>query len=143
MKWGERMGAGRAHARHSLKRKDGFMMKQLRANFFQLSNDLFAYGLTPIQLTVYSYLVCVTGAREKCWPGMKTISARCGCSTSAARAAIKVLAEREFIRKVAVYETDSRGRHRQANNHYYILELPGLPQARQTTYREAAAETPA
>ena len=66
-------------------------MSILGERFFKLSNALFCYRLTPIQFTVYSFLVSSAGQKEKCWPSMKTIAASCGCSQNAAREAIKAL----------------------------------------------------
>ena len=94
--------------------------------FFQMSNAIFCYDLTPIQLAVYSYLKCCAGQKEKCWPGMKTIAFYCGCSENAAREAIKVLHERRFIKKVITYRESRNGKRHQANNTYFILELPPL-----------------
>ena len=94
--------------------------------FFQMSNAIFCYDLTPIQLAVYSYLKCCAGQKEKCWPSMKRIAACCGCSENAAREAVKVLHERRFIKKVITYRESRNGKRHQANNTYYILELPPL-----------------
>ena len=44
------------------------------SNYFKLSNAIFRHSLTPIQLAVYSYLVCCAGQDEKCWPSIKTIA---------------------------------------------------------------------
>ncbi len=55
----------------------------LGERFFKLSNALFSFHLTPIQFTVYSYLVSSAGQKEKCWPSMKTIAANYHCSEAA------------------------------------------------------------
>jgi predicted transcriptional regulator len=113
-------------------------MSILGANYFKLSNAVFCYGLTPIQLAVYSYLVSCAGQKEKCWPAMKTIAACCGCSKNAARDAVMELDKRGFIHKVETYRDEPNGKRRQANNTYYILELPDLHLHRpQPLYREA------
>ena len=115
----------------------------LGTNFFQLNNAVFHYGLTPIQLAVYSYLVSCAGSKEKCWPGMKTIARHCGCSENAARGAVGVLAARHFISRVPTYQQGLAGRRRQTNNTYYILDLPELPIPQPTppaVYREFPAE---
>ena len=78
--------------------------------FFQMSNAIFCYDLTPIQLAVYSYLKCCAGQKEKCWSGMKTIALHCGCSENAAREAIKVLHEHRFIKKVTTYRESRNGK---------------------------------
>lgn len=92
-----------------------------------MANAIFHYGLTPIQFSIYCYLLCCAGQKELCWPSIKTIAAHCGISENTARSALKLLAEREFIRKVASKRCDKNGRWLQGNNHYYILELPKLP----------------
>ncbi|WP_455580576.1 helix-turn-helix domain-containing protein [Dysosmobacter sp.] len=97
--------------------------------FYQMSNLIFLYNLNPIQLSVYSYLVCCAGQKDMCWPSVQTISLHCGCSENAARNAIKVLVEREFIRKVSSTRQVKSGKWLQGNNHYYILPLPDLPRA--------------
>lgn len=111
----------------------------LGGRYFQLSNTVFSYGLTPIQLTVYSYLVSCAGSKEKCWPAMKTIAACSGCSKNAARDAIKELVRRGFIRKVETFRDEFNGKTRQTNNTYYILELPALqPSSPQVVFREGS-----
>ncbi len=113
----------------------------LGGRYFQLSNTIFCYGLTPIQLTVYSYLVSCSGSKEKCWPAMKTIAACCSCSKNAARDAIKELVHRGFIRKVETFRDEFNGKTRQTNNTYYILELPSLQQDNpQVVYREGTVD---
>ncbi len=116
-------------------------MNILGANYFRLSNAIFCYGLTPIQLAVYSYLVSCAGQKEKCWPAMKTIAACCGCSKNAARDAVAELDKRGFIYRTARYRDEPNGKTRQTSNNYYILELPNLPLPRpQEMYREAPAD---
>ena len=103
-------------------------MPVLNERFFQMSNSIFYYGLTPDQLAVYSYLVCCAGQKDKCWPSVKTIAARCGLSENTVRKAVSVLTERGFINKVQTRKySRSSGKWLQGNNHYYILKLPELP----------------
>ena len=78
-------------------------MSILGERFFKLSNALFCYHLTPIQFTVYSFLVSSAGQKGVCWPSVKTIAASCGCSVNAAREAIRVLEQLGFIRCVKRY----------------------------------------
>ena len=101
-------------------------MKILNERFYQMINTIFCYNLTPIQLAVYSYLKCCAGQKEKCWPSMKTIAVCCGCSENAARDAVRVLHERRFIKKAVSFRESRNGKRHQANNTYYILELPPL-----------------
>lgn len=113
----------------------------LGGRYFQLSNTVFCYGLSPIQLAVYSYLVSCAGQKEKCWPAMKTIAASCSCSKNAARDAVAELDRRGFIRRVETYRDEPNGKTRQTNNTYYILELPDLKPAQpQAVYREGPSD---
>lgn len=113
----------------------------LGGRYFQLSNTIFYYDLTPIQLAVYSYLVSCAGQKVKCWPAMKTIAACCHCSKNAARDAMSELDRRDFIRKVETYRDEPNGKTRQTNNTYYILELPTLkPAQSRAVYREGPSD---
>ena len=102
----------------------------LGERFFKLSNALFCYHLTPIQFTVYSFLVSSAGQKEKCWPSMKTIAANCHCSETAAREAIAALEQKGFIRRVKRFQDRPNGSVRQTSNAYYIQEAPPLPATR-------------
>ncbi len=102
-------------------------MSILGERFFKLSNALFCYHLTPIQFTVYSFLVSSAGQKGKCWPSMKTIAANCRCSETAAREAIAELEQKGFVRRVKRYQDRPNGSVRQTSNAYYIQEQPPLP----------------
>ena len=99
----------------------------LGERFFKLSNALFCFHLTPIQFTVYSFLVSSAGRKEKCWPSMKTIASNCHCSETAAREAITALEQKGFIRRGKRYQDRPNGSVRQTSNAYYIQEQPPLP----------------
>ena len=112
-------------------------MSILGERFFKLSNALFCYHLTPIQFTVYSFLVSSAGQKKVCWPSMKTIAANCGCSVNAAREAIRVLEQLGFIRCVKRYRDLPNGGVRQTSNSYFILDPPPLSVSRgQVTPRD-------
>lgn len=101
-------------------------MSILGERFFKLSNALFCYHLTPIQFTVYSFLVSSAGQKKNCWPSMKTIAANCYCSVNAAREAVRVLEQQGFIRRVTRYQDRPNGSVRQTSNAYFILDPPPL-----------------
>lgn len=98
----------------------------MSTNFFQMSNDIFPYGLKPNELAVYCYLVTRARQKKKCWPSVKTISKNCNISKNTVRKCISVLVEREFIRRVHTTRSHN-GKSYQWNNDYYILNLPKLP----------------
>lgn len=114
-------------------------MAFLGEQYFKMSNSIFVYGLTPIQLSVYFYLCRCAGQRGSCWPSMQTIANCCGCSKNAARSAVQRLATLGFIRVLATYDELADVGRRQTNNTYFILELPPTPEkrARRRMYKSA------
>ena len=96
----------------------------LGERFYQMSNAIFRYDLTPTEFMVYSYLVCCAGRKGMCWPSMRRIAVNCNCSENTARKAVTSLVRKKFIRKVTTYEDWSDGHSRQTNNTYHILTLP-------------------
>ena len=116
-------------------------MSILGERYFKTSNAIFCYGLSCRELAVYGYLRSRAGSKDTCWPSMQTIAAACGCSDTTARKAVDELERRGFIRKVATYATDRKGRRRQCNNTSYILPMPPLlgPQDK-LTYHEQVGE---
>ena len=105
-----------------------------------MSNAIFFYDLKPIPLAVYSYLACCAGQKDLCWPASGP--SHCNCSENAARDAVKQLAERGFIRKVATKRMRRDESWRQSNDHYYILPLPALPTTGYRTSKRSAAGDP-
>ena len=102
-------------------------MSILGERYFKTSNAIYSYGLSCRELAVYGYLRSRAGSKDYCWPSMQTIAAACGCSDTTARKAVDELERRGFIRRVPTYATDRKGRRRQCNNTYYLLDLPPLP----------------
>ena len=99
----------------------------MSTSFFQMSNDIFHYGLAPNELTVYCYLISCAGQKKKCWPSVKTISKNCNSAENTVRKCISTLVERGFIRKQYIKRDGPNGKSYQWNNDYYILDLPELP----------------
>ena len=85
-------------------------MSILGEHFFKTSNAIYSYGLGCRELAVYGYLRSRAGSKDNCWPSMQTIAAACGCSDTTARKAVDELERRGFIRRVATYATDRKGR---------------------------------
>ena len=114
-------------------------MAILGEQYFKMSNAIFVYGLTPIQLSVYFFLCRCAGQRGSCWPSMQTIADNCCCSKNAARAAVQRLATLGFIRVLATYDELADVGRRQTNNTYFILELPPTPEkcARRRLYKSS------
>lgn len=75
-------------------------MKKYRApnkEFFRLPNKIFNVPMTPIQFTIYAYLVCCAGSKGYCWPSIKTISTKTGISKTSVNEHLKILAKRQII----------------------------------------------
>ena len=75
-------------------------MKKYRVpskEFFRLPNNIFDVPMTPIQFTIYAYLVCCAGSKGYCWPSIKTISDRTGISKTSVNEHLKILARRQII----------------------------------------------
>ena len=58
----------------------------LGERFYQMSNAIFYYDLTPTEFMVYSYLVCIAGQKGVCWPSIGKIAVNCNCSENTVRA---------------------------------------------------------
>ena len=96
----------------------------LGERFYQMSNAIFYYDLTPAEFMVYSYLVSCAGQKDVCWPSVHKIAVNCNCSENTVRKAIDALVKKRFIRRVATFEDWIDCHSRQTNNTYYILDLP-------------------
>ena len=97
-------------------------MKKYRApskEFFRLPNKIFDVPMTPIQFTIYAYLVFCAGSKGYCWPSIKTISDRTGISKTSVNEHLKILAKRQII------EIGKQKRPGSAykNNTYTLLDL--------------------
>lgn len=101
-------------------------MRILNQKFYKMSNAMFSYWLTPIEFSVYSYLVCCTGSSECCWPSVKTVAANTHCAANSARKALQTLEQRGFIQVEATWRYHN-GKSQRGNNKYWLMDLPPLP----------------
>ena len=97
-----------------------------RTGSYRMPHRIFELGLTPIQFTVYSYLVSCTGQNAICWPSYKTIAKACGISRNAAIQAIDALIQKRLIDKLPTTRRNVQGRTRTGNNEYRIHDLSAL-----------------
>lgn len=86
--------------------------------FFRMPNNIFDLGLTPIQFTLYSYLVSCAGSSTICWPSLKTICAKTGIGLTAVQDHLKVLEKRQII-----HIGKRKTRNGNWNNEYCLLSL--------------------
>ena len=97
------------------------MMKKYQEptkEFYRLPNSIFNLGLTPIQFTLYSYLVSCAGSKNYCWPSLKNICAKTGIGISAVQDHLKVLQKRQLI-----HIGKRKTRNGNWNNEYTLLSL--------------------
>ena len=86
--------------------------------FFRLPNKIFDVPMTPIQFTIYAYLVCCAGSKGYCWPTHETIVRDTGIGKTSVQEALKILKKRKII---------AVSKHRKpygfSNNEYTLLNL--------------------
>ncbi|MBQ8599461.1 MAG: helix-turn-helix domain-containing protein [Oscillospiraceae bacterium] len=100
----------------------GKQLKKYRApnkEFFRLPNKIFDIPMTPIQFTIYAYLVCCAGSKGYCWPSIKTISDKTGISKTSVNEHLKVLSRRQIIE----IRKQKRPGSAYKNNTYTLLDL--------------------
>ena len=97
-----------------------------RTGYYRMPHRIFELGLTPIQFTVYSYLVSCAGQNAVCWPSYKTIAENCGISRHAAIQAIDAIIQKRLIDKIPTTRRNVQGRIRTSNNEYRIHDLSAL-----------------
>ena len=97
-----------------------------RTGYYRIPHHIFQINLTPIQFTVYNYLVSCTGQNTVCWPSYKTISIACGISRNAAIQAIDTLIQKRLIDKIPTTRRNVHGRTHTSNNEYLIHDLSAL-----------------
>lgn len=100
------------------------MASSKRSGFYQISNRIFEARLKPNEFIVYSCFVSLAGAKDKCWPGMKTIARNCCMCENTARTAIRALVKKGYIARVETYRKQWNGKTAQSNNEYYLLTPP-------------------
>ena len=105
--------------------------------FYQMDSRIFERGLKPIAFTVYNYLVSCAGSQRSCFPSVRTIAGKCGCSESAARDAVKQLEALGLIRKEYSYRENRYGVRQQTSNTYSILPLPDYYENGQPRFAQA------
>lgn len=97
-----------------------------RTGYYRMPHRIFGLGLTPIQFTVYSYLVSCLGQQDVCWPSYKTIAESCGISRNAAIQAIDALIQKRLIDKIPTTRRNVHSHARTSNNEYRIHDLSEL-----------------
>ena len=99
--------------------------KKKRNGFFMVPNTIFGTGLKPNEFMVLCYFVSLIGAKNKCWPSIRTVAENCCMCENTARKTISSLIEKGIFTKVATKRKVSDGVWAQSNNEYFFLRWPG------------------
>ena len=98
----------------------------IRGGYYRMPHRIFQFKLTPVQFTVYSYLVSCTGQKEVCWPSYQTIAKACYISRNTAIRTIEALQQKRLIEKSRTTSRNIHGRVRTSNNEYQINDLSAI-----------------
>ena len=91
--------------------------------FFLLPNEVFLWGLTPSELSVYAYLRCRENRKtHQCWPSYNNIAEAVHLSPKTVRKCVCALADKGlvFTENTSVITKD--GRKRNGTLRYTILD---------------------
>ena len=97
-----------------------------RGGYYRMPHRIFQFRLTPVQFTVYSYLVSCTGQKEVCWPSYQTIAKACCISRNTAIRTIEALQKKRLIEKSRTTSRNIYGQVRTSNNEYQINDLSAI-----------------
>lgn len=97
-----------------------------RGGYYRMPHRIFQFRLTPVQFTVYSYLVSCTGQKGICWPSYQTIAKACCISRNTAIRTIEALQKKRLIEKSRTTSRNIYGQVRTSNNEYQINDLSAI-----------------
>ena len=97
-----------------------------RGGYYRMPHRIFQFKLSPIQFTVYSYLVSCTGQKEVCWPSYQTIAKACCISRNTALRTIEALPPKRLIGTSCTTSRNIHGQVRTSNNEYHINDLSAI-----------------
>ena len=93
-------------------------------NYFPLPNEIFLLGLSPGELSVYSYLLYLEDRRTyRCYPSYKTIGKAVGMSQNTVRKYVAQLEERQLITTEPTSIITKDGRKRNGSLMYTIRPI--------------------
>lgn len=96
--------------------------KDMKGNFFLLSNNVFDYELSKSEFYVYAYLVKCAGKSYRCFPSRKDIAKKCSMCLATVDNSIENLINKGLINKRSRYGFDST-KQNQLSNLYEILKI--------------------
>ncbi len=95
-----------------------------RTNYFPVPNEVFLLGLSPGELSVYSYLIfCADRKTNQCWPSYQTIGRATHMSKNTVRKYVCALADRGLIATEETAVITRNGLKRNGNLKYTILPI--------------------
>ena len=90
--------------------------------FFLLPNEVFLWGLTPSELSVYAYLRCRENRKtHQCWPSYNNIAEAVHLSPKTVRKCVCALADKALIATENTTIMTKDGRRRNGTLRYTIL----------------------
>lgn len=99
-------------------------MQARRGNFFSLPNEIFLLGLSPGELSVYSYLLCCADRKTgQCWPSYQTIARATHMSRNTVRKYVCSLADKGLITTEGTDVLTKNGVKRNGNLRYTVRPI--------------------
>ena len=101
--------------------------RPLRGNYFPVPNEVFLLGLTPRELSVYSYLLCYADRKtNQCWPSYQTIGRATHMSKNTVRKYVCALVDHGLIATEETEVITKDGHKRNGNLKYTILPIQNV-----------------
>ncbi len=95
-----------------------------RTNYFRVPNEVFLLGLSPGELSVYSYLLCCANRKtNQCWPSYQTIGRATNMSKNTVRKYVCSLVDKGLIATEETVVITKDGLKRNGNLKYTILPI--------------------
>jgi hypothetical protein len=101
------------------KKYHGEVMK----NYYTTPNNIFDLGLDSYEFHIYSYLVCLAGSKNICWPSVAHIARKLDLSENTVIKKVNRLIDLRLIDKQICVRDTKSGKKRRANNRYHICPL--------------------
>ena len=106
-------------------------MSKSNGYFFLLPNEVFLWGLTPSELSVYAYLrYCEDRKTHQCWPSFSTIAEAVHLSPKTVRKCVCALADKGLIFTENTTITTKDGRRLNGTLRYTIIPQQSVADAR-------------
>ena len=103
---------------------DSYPKRDVVKNYFPLPNEIFSLGLSPGELSVYSFLMyCEERKSFQCYPSYKTIGDAVGVSKNTVKKYVDGLVQKRLIATEPTQVTVKTGQKRNGNLRYTIRPI--------------------